>query len=63
MRVYLGKQRNVTSTDVTPTHGTVLELAQEVEGVGWCNCVCPLSPFYATRWEQLVTASSAGRHL
>jgi hypothetical protein len=34
MRVYLGKQRNVGSTDVTPKHGTVLELVQKVEGAG-----------------------------
>jgi hypothetical protein len=33
MRVYPGKQRNVASTDVTPTHGMGLELVQKVEGV------------------------------
>jgi hypothetical protein len=33
MIVCLEKQRKVTSTDVTPTHGTVLELVAEVEGV------------------------------
>jgi hypothetical protein len=32
MRVYLGKQRNVTSTDVTLTYETILELFREVEG-------------------------------
>jgi hypothetical protein len=34
MRVYLGKQRNVSSMDVTPTHETILELFREVEEVG-----------------------------
>jgi hypothetical protein len=34
MKVYLGKQRNMTSTDVTPTYGRVLELFREVEGAG-----------------------------
>jgi hypothetical protein len=33
MRVYLRKQRNVASTDVTPTQGIVLELVWKV-GVG-----------------------------
>jgi hypothetical protein len=31
MRVCLGKQRNVTSTEVVPRHETALELFQEVE--------------------------------
>jgi hypothetical protein len=30
MRVYLGKQRIMTSTGVTATHGTVLQLVQKV---------------------------------
>jgi hypothetical protein len=36
MRVYLEekKKRNMASTDVTPTHGTVLEHVREAEGVG-----------------------------
>jgi hypothetical protein len=34
LRVYLGKQRKVASTEVTPTHGTVLELVLKVEGAG-----------------------------
>jgi hypothetical protein len=49
MRVYQGKQRNVTSTDVTPTHGTILELAVEVEGVG--VTVYALSRAYMPRVE------------
>jgi hypothetical protein len=32
-RGYLGKQRNVASTDVAPTHGMVLELVRKVEGL------------------------------
>jgi hypothetical protein len=31
MRMYLGKQRNVASTDVTPTHRTVVELVWKDE--------------------------------
>jgi hypothetical protein len=31
MRVYLGKQRNMTSTDAAPTHGMVLELFRKVK--------------------------------
>jgi hypothetical protein len=34
MRVYLGKERNVASTDITTTCGMVLELVRKVEGVG-----------------------------
>jgi hypothetical protein len=34
MRVYLGKQANVSSADVTPTLGTLLELVWKVKGVG-----------------------------
>jgi hypothetical protein len=34
MRVYLGKQRNMAGTNVTPTYEMVLELFREVEGVG-----------------------------
>jgi hypothetical protein len=34
MSMDLEKQRNMTCTDVTPTHGMILELVQEVEGVG-----------------------------
>jgi hypothetical protein len=34
MGVYLGKQSNVANADVTPTHGTILELVQEREGIG-----------------------------
>jgi hypothetical protein len=30
MRVYKGKQRNVASTDVTPTHGMVLQPVRKV---------------------------------
>jgi hypothetical protein len=30
MWVYLGKQRNMASTDVTPTHGMVLQLVRKV---------------------------------
>jgi hypothetical protein len=32
--VYLGKQRNLDSTDVPPTYGIILEVAQKLEGVG-----------------------------
>jgi hypothetical protein len=34
MSVYLGKQKNNADTDITPTHGTVLELVRKVEGAG-----------------------------
>jgi hypothetical protein len=34
MRVYLGKQINLTSTDVPATHETVRELVRKVEGAG-----------------------------
>jgi outer membrane protein assembly factor BamA len=34
MSVYLGKQKNNADTDITPTHGTMLELVRKVEGVG-----------------------------
>jgi hypothetical protein len=34
MRVSLVKQRNVVSTGVTPTHGSVLERVREADGVG-----------------------------
>jgi hypothetical protein len=35
MNIYLGKQKNnAASTDITPTHGSVLELVHKVEGVG-----------------------------
>jgi hypothetical protein len=34
MRVYLGKQRNLTSTDNPTTHETTLELVRKFEGVG-----------------------------
>jgi hypothetical protein len=35
MNVYLGKQKNyAASTDITPTHGTVLELVRKVQEVG-----------------------------
>jgi hypothetical protein len=32
--MYPGKQGNLASTDVTPTHGTILEMAQKTEGTG-----------------------------
>ncbi|PSN52550.1 PiggyBac transposable element-derived protein 4 [Blattella germanica] len=34
MNIYLGKQRNNADTDITPTHGTVLELIHKIEGKG-----------------------------
>ena len=34
MSVYLGKQRNNADTDITPTHGTVLELVHKIQGKG-----------------------------
>jgi hypothetical protein len=33
MRVYRVKQRNMASTDITSTHGTVLEMVPEAEEV------------------------------
>jgi hypothetical protein len=37
MRMYLERQRYVASTDVTPTHGTVVELVWKDEEVGTQN--------------------------
>ena len=34
MSVYLGKQRQHATTQITATHGTVLQLIRRVEGLG-----------------------------
>jgi hypothetical protein len=34
IRAYLGKQHQDATADVTPTHGTVLQLVRKVEDVG-----------------------------
>ena len=37
MSVYLGKQRQHAITQITATHGTVLQLIRRVEGLGQKN--------------------------
>jgi hypothetical protein len=34
MSVYFGNQRDLANANVTPMHGTMLELVQKLEGVG-----------------------------
>jgi hypothetical protein len=64
MRVYLGKQRNVASTDVTPTHGTVLELVWKV-GVGhkiFMDNYFTLPKLFSDLHHRKINACSTVRH-
>jgi hypothetical protein len=44
MRVYHGKQRNMSSTDMTPSHEMVLELVWKAEVIGHKIFMTIISP-------------------
>jgi hypothetical protein len=39
MRAYIGKQHKNATADVTPTHGTVMQLGRRVKDVGHKLCI------------------------
>jgi hypothetical protein len=38
MRAYIGKQHKVANDDLTPAHGTVMQLGRRLEDVGHKLC-------------------------